>query len=314
MNERHLIARLRIKHLEMLLVLAEERSVHKAAQKLQMSQPGASKMLQELEALFEAPLFVRDASGLEPTAVGERLIDRARIMLGEVRLMKADTDEAAFGVTGRVRVGMAAVAATTLLSTVVHSMRNEAPRVTVELQEGSITWLIEALLNGVVDCVLARLSEHTSSPKLTRESLYDERVATVARVAHPILDAPVASAKELANVDWILPARGAPMRESINQFFAAHRLLMPQPVVESVSVVANLSIVQNSDLLCFFPLPVAEEFDRLTAVKIVRTDLNLVMPPVGLVTRSQSPLSLATQLFVKLTKEAVASSDRWKLD
>ncbi|OLL29670.1 hypothetical protein BTH42_21295 [Burkholderia sp. SRS-W-2-2016] len=304
---------MRIKHLELLLVLAEERSVHRAAQRLQMSQPGASKMLQELEALFEAPIFVRDASGLEPTAAGERLIDRARIMLGEVRLMKADVDEVAFGVSGRVRVGIAAVAATTLLSTVIRNMREEAPRVTVELQEGSITWLIEALLSGVVDCVLARLSEHTSAPKLARESLYDERVATVARVGHPIFATPVASTQELTEAEWILPARGAPMRESINRFFAAHRLPMPQPVVESVSVMANLSLIQSSNLLCFFPQPVAEEFDRLSALKIVRTEMNLIMPPVGLVTRSEAPLALATQLFIRLTKEAVAEGERWSL-
>jgi DNA-binding transcriptional LysR family regulator len=101
------------------------------------------------------------------------------------------------------------------------------------------------------------------------------------------------------------------MRESINQFFAAHRLPMPQASVESVSVMANLSIVQNSDLLCFFPQPLAEEFDRLAAVKIVQTDLNLVMPPVGIVTRSQAPLSLATQLFLRLTKQTVGRNERW---
>lgn len=303
-NVRHLVARLRIRHLELLLVLSEEGSVHKAASRLGMSQPGASKMLQELEALFDAPIFVRDASGLEPTAAGRLLVDRARLMLSEVCQMKVDVEESASGVEGRVKVGLAAVAAPTLLRAAVRRMRILAPRVTVEIQEGSISWLIDALSTGAVDCILSRLSEDTSSPKLTRESLYEEGVCVVARVGHPILADPMASAQALAEAQWILPARGAPMRETVNRFFAMKRLPTPQPAIESVSVMANLAILRSSDLLAFFPEPIATDFEQLSALRIVKTELQLVMPPVGLVLRNQATLSLGTQLFLRSVKEA----------
>jgi DNA-binding transcriptional LysR family regulator len=306
-NVKHLNARLRVKHMEMLLVLAEEGTIHKAAARLGMSQPGASKMLQELEGLFETPIFLREANGLVPTPAGTLLIDRARLMLSEVQQMKADVEEVTHGVSGRVRVGFAAVAAPTILRDAIGHMRRLAPRVTIEIQEGSISWLIDALLNGVVDCVLCRLSEATASPKLFRESLYEERVAIVARVGHPILETAQASVHALAASNWILPARGAPMRESINRFFAANRLPMPQPAVESVSVMANLALLRSSDLLAFMPAPIANEFVQLNAVRIVKTVADLEMPPVGLVLRKSEQISLPTEYFARSIKEVSAT-------
>ncbi|MDE1180958.1 LysR substrate-binding domain-containing protein [Paraburkholderia sp.] len=307
-NVKHLNARLRVKHMEMLLVLAEEGTIHKAAARLGMSQPGASKMLQELEALFETPIFLREASGLAPTAAGRLLIDRARLMLGEVQQMKADVEEVTQGVSGRVRVGFAAVAAPTILRAAIARMRQRAPRVAIEIQEGSISWLIDALLNGTVDCVLSRLSEATSSPKLTRESLYEEKVTVVARVGHPILDTTPVDVHALAAAEWILPARGAPMRESINRFFATHRLPMPQPAVESVSVMANLALLRSSDLLAYLPAPIAAEFSQLDALRIVQTQSDLEMPPVGLVLRKSDRMSLPTEYFVDAVRAATAEA------
>lgn len=313
-NVRHLVARLRVKHLELLVVLSEEGSVHKTAARLGMSQPGASKMLQELEALFETPIFLRDASGLEPTAAGTLLIDRARLMLGEVRQMKVDVEESTSGVEGRVKVGLAAVAAPALLREVIRRMQVQAPRVIIEIQDGSISWLIDALLTGAVDCMLSRLSEDTSSLKLQRESLYQEGVSIVARLGHPIFENATASAKALSEAQWILPSRGAPMRESVNRFFAMRQLPSPLPVIESVSVMANLSILRSSDLLAFLPEPIAADFERLAALKTVKTELQLAMPPVGLVLRNQATLSLATQLFLRCVKEAALTRDEWLSD
>lgn len=307
-NVKHLNARLRLKHMEMLLVLAEEGSLHKAAARLGMSQPGASKMLQELEALFETTIFLREASGLLPTPAGVLLIDRARLMLGEVRQMKADVDDVTLSVAGRVRVGIAAVAAPTILRAAIGQMRTLAPRVTVEIQEGSLAWLIDALLGGEIDCALARLSEATASPKLVRESLYEERVSVVARVGHPLLTADKVDAHALAGAAWILPPRGAPMREAINGFFALHRLPMPQPTIESVSVMANLALLRDADLLAYMPAPIAETFARLGALRIVATEADLDMPPVGLIRRNSEHMSLPMQSFIRAIHAAAAES------
>ncbi|WP_207004801.1 hypothetical protein [Trinickia mobilis] len=70
------------------------------------------------------------------------------------------------------------------------------------------------------------------------------------------------------------------------------RLVSPKPAIESVSVTANLALQRSSDLLASMPAPIAAQFAELNALEIVRTELDLEMPPVGLVLRQREQMSL----------------------
>ncbi len=62
--------------------------IGRAAQRLHLSQPAASKRLRSLEALVGTPLLLRSRSGVSATAAGERLYTHARRLI-------ADSDELA---------------------------------------------------------------------------------------------------------------------------------------------------------------------------------------------------------------------------
>jgi DNA-binding transcriptional LysR family regulator len=55
-------------------VLAEERNVTRAADRLLLSQPAVSRALQRLRETFHDDLLIRTGSGYEPTPKGERLL------------------------------------------------------------------------------------------------------------------------------------------------------------------------------------------------------------------------------------------------
>ncbi len=55
-------------------VLAEERNVTRAAARLLLSQPAASRALQRLRDMFHDDLLIRTSSGYQPTPKGERLL------------------------------------------------------------------------------------------------------------------------------------------------------------------------------------------------------------------------------------------------
>ena len=57
MSSDYLVRRLRLRHLELLVALADERTMRAAAARLHLSQPALSKMLGEIEAGFQARLF-----------------------------------------------------------------------------------------------------------------------------------------------------------------------------------------------------------------------------------------------------------------
>jgi molybdenum-dependent DNA-binding transcriptional regulator ModE len=77
-------ARLKTRQLLLLVALAEEGNIHRAAQVLNMTQPAASKLLKDLEDVLEVPLFERLPRGMRPTWYGETMIRHARMALASL--------------------------------------------------------------------------------------------------------------------------------------------------------------------------------------------------------------------------------------
>ena len=75
-----LLSKLRIKQLQLLIALDDLKSLHKAAGAMSMTQSAASKALQELESMLEAPLFERSKSGMIPNQLGHCVIRYARLV------------------------------------------------------------------------------------------------------------------------------------------------------------------------------------------------------------------------------------------
>ena len=74
MSDHHLFGRLRYKHLQMLMMLGSSLNLHRASVSMNMSQPAASRMLQEIEDMFGCELFERLPRGMQPTALGRELL------------------------------------------------------------------------------------------------------------------------------------------------------------------------------------------------------------------------------------------------
>ena len=83
---------LELRHLKVVCVIAETGSVTKAASQLGLAQPALTAQLQRIERTLGGPLFERDRRGARPTALGELVLSRARVLLPA---MKGLQDEAA---------------------------------------------------------------------------------------------------------------------------------------------------------------------------------------------------------------------------
>ncbi|XVV08981.1 LysR family transcriptional regulator [Actinoplanes sp. CA-131856] len=94
---------LELRHLKVVCAIAETGSVTKAASQLGLAQPALTAQLQRIERTLGGPLFERDRRGARPTALGELVLARARVLLPA---MKGLQDEAArlAGASGQGRM------------------------------------------------------------------------------------------------------------------------------------------------------------------------------------------------------------------
>lgn len=76
--------------LEAFIVIVEEKSITKAAEKLHISQPALSKQLKNLETEFSTSLVTRSAQGIAVTKTGSHLFERAKTLIHQSDLIKRE--------------------------------------------------------------------------------------------------------------------------------------------------------------------------------------------------------------------------------
>src|SRR5947209_8314987 len=83
-REQRLGRRLKLRHLEILLAVAEAGSMAKAAARLAISQPAISRAIADAEATLGVPLLDRGPHGVEPTQYGRTLLKRGLAAFDEI--------------------------------------------------------------------------------------------------------------------------------------------------------------------------------------------------------------------------------------
>ena len=195
------------------LTVLHERSVTRAAQRLNLTQPAVSYALARLRERFDDPLFVRTATGMQPTPIAFALagpIERGMNSFAEAVSLRQRFDPATS--TRRFRLSMSDIGEMVFLPLLMERVHALAPRLQVEVLEIPLEQLPQALKDGEVDLAignLAGLGRHTR-----HADLFSERYACMGRRGHPVLSAGLTRG-QFKRLDHILVASRA----------SAHRLL-----------------------------------------------------------------------------------------
>lgn len=305
--DNRLRAKLRLRHIELLDALGDTLNIHRAAPRINLSQPSTSKLLQEIEEIYGTRLFDRLPRGLRATTAGEAAIRWSRLLLNQMGESIAEVHLVAAGASGRVRVGALPVAVPTLVTAVLQRVRAELPNLVVTVTEGSNEMLLPALARNELDLVLGRLSADTKAAIYASERLYDEQVRLVVRKKHPLLRKRKLSAKDLADVQWVLPPEMAPMRQELERVLAEHGLRRPTPRVETTSQTLVEIILNQTDMVAAMPFSVAQLYQSRGQLVILNVFLPITMPAVGLLLHAQALRSPAVEAVVGLVRQVGAA-------
>lgn len=269
-----LAARLRFRHLQLLLALEAGGSLRAAAQSMNLTQPALSKALGEIEAAFDAPLFDRHARGLTPTARGRVALRGAALMLAELRHVHKEVAAAEPALS--LRVGAPPFVAQGYLPAVL--ARLAARNTRVVLVEERVPALLRALAAGEVDALVtsypAQMPEDLGV-RLEVEKLFDAGYEVIAAPGHALAGERRVTWAAVAAEPWVLPARTSMVRRVLEQSFLVQGLPAPEPLVESTSPVTNVELVARGIGLGAVPATAARV--ALAQGRVVR--LRMAPPP-----------------------------------
>lgn len=292
------LTRLKLRQLRLLVAVGRHGSIQNAARELGISQPAATKMIQDLELDFEVTLFQRTNRGVIPTVFGETLIRHGKLIFAQVSNAAQELDDLSEGSSGRVVIGTLLAASPKLLPDAIGILLKHRPKVAIKITEGTNEILMPALLSGEIDLVVGRLPSHRHRESILQEKLFDDRILAVVGTRHPLAEETSVTFHQIKPFGWILPPLETTLRRQVDQFFVRQDQYAPPLAIESVSYLANRGLVQSHDLIGLMPAHVVKQDIENGFLR----QLDWVVPfgdgPVGISYRSQSSLSPAGRAFM----------------
>jgi len=294
-----LLGRLRARHLALVVALDTHRSLRRAAAEIALTQPAATKLLHDLEDALGAPLFERHAWGMSPTPHGETFARLARGMLNDLAQAQADIAAQREGALGSLRVGGVTGSVPRFVAPAISALRERHPRVRVYALVNTSEVLVDALRRGELDVAVTPRPPDDELAGIETRALADEPLTIVARSGHPLARKRSVALAALSALTWIVPPAGSPLRRDFDAIHAAAGARPPTDLIETVSIVATLALLQASDALSLLPEGLARHYQAPGMV----ARLAVALPGAGtryeVMTRASRPLAPAAQAFVE---------------
>jgi len=300
LSDSALLMRLRTRQLLLLARLGEERHLGRAAAALGISQPAATKLLQQAEDTLGVALFTREARGMAPTAAGEVLVRYARQMTVEFALAREQVAALRSGLRGLLRLGSVPGALPQLLAPALAAYKRTHPKVAVSVLVETSDVMLAHLERGDVDLVLGRFTEGHHDDLFEGRTLLEEPQVAVVRAGHPLLahKGPLALA-ELLRWPWILQPPGSPQRSRFEGALREAGLHARLDITETASTIATTALLEASDMAAVMPASLAAHYGRLGLLQVVPLDLPLRVPAIQLITLRHRALTPVAQGFMR---------------
>ena len=294
-----------IRQLRAFTAIAETRTFTAAAQRVHVTQAAISMQIRQLEQEVGIPLFIRTPRRVVLTEAGEKLLERAYLILREHDAAVAEIAELAGAEHGRLRVGSSsATVSAERLPRLFSEMIKVHPHVEITVTSGTSELLVKHILAGEID--VAFVSLPVEARNVETEVLSHDQLVAIASPRHPLAKQKVVSAFALSGEKLILGERGGNTRRLIDEFFAEAGL-KPTVAMELSRQAAIKNMVAADMGVGIVPLSTAREDverGRLVRWWIEGARINWEL---GLARLSGGYTSPVCQTFLKLCRDFFAA-------
>ncbi len=195
------------RRVEHFVVLAEELNFTRAARRLHLTQQTLSSSIQALERELRVRLFTRSTRSVALTDTGRRLLPTAAAFLDAGRAVRRAAADPARRPVLRVGLFLGQVAAAELTAPILSAFRAARPDVTLQV---TVTGFNDYLTGPHDDLDLSIVRGPVDETNLDFLPLFEEPRVAYLSTRHPLADAAVITADDLATVAGITAAPPAP--------------------------------------------------------------------------------------------------------
>jgi len=292
-----------IDKLELLLALAKERHFGRAAEACGVTQPTMSTSLKQLEEILGVMLVERGSRFVGFTPEGERTLDWARRIVGDVRGMREEINSLKAGLSGEIRI---AVIPTVLgmVASLTTPFRARHPDVRFRIVSCTSIEVLGLLENLEVDAGLTYLDNEPLG-KVRSIPLYDESYRLITARDGQFGDRDQVTWKEVGEVPLCLLTPDMQNRRIIDRALLAAGT-EAKPSLTSNSVIVLYTHVKTGRWASVMPAKLADTLGLSDAVRAIPIVDPLVTYRVGLVVPLRDPMTPMVAALVQTAREVAA--------
>lgn len=268
-------------------------SFTKAAESLNYSQSGISRMISDLENEWNVSLLERGRAGVQLTSDGQKLLPFAQSVCNEYQKLQVQVEELNGLQSGLIRIGTFSSVATHWLPNIIKEFQKNYPNIDYELLLGDYTEIESWILEGRVDCGFLRLPTH---PELETIFLEQDKLLVVLPENHPLADYEYFPVTALCDYPFMLLEKGA--KAEISAIFEQYNVT-PKVYFTTWDDYAIMSMVESGLGISILP----ELILQRTPYRIISKELEIpAYRKIGLAMKDKKTASLAVKQFLDYLK------------
>lgn len=228
------------RHLVQLATILECGSLSKASQMLHLTQPTLTHSMQALEAHAGGQLFERSRFGVRSTALGEVLAREGRAIARRLR----DADEACArhrsGFRHSIRLGTGPLVGLAFVPGLVAALAAAQPRYAMTIQSDRPHLLVDQLVDGLQDFVIAPSWLDRPPSGVERFLLVEDEIGLFCGEGHPLRQAGGLGPGRGMALDWVSLGTASPFDQNVREMLQQAGVEKPRPSITLVGDAAML--------------------------------------------------------------------------
>ena len=201
--------------IQYLIALDEHRNFIKAADASFVTQPTLSMQMKKLEEELGVIIFDRSHQPIQPTPIGEKIIEQAKIIYAETARIENILKEFTGEISGVLKIGVLPTIANSLIPKLIGEISRRYPDLKLSIKEDLTHNIITDLEANKLDVGIVSTPLHSSS--LIEKPLYQEKFRIYANPKHPSYHLNKWNAEDLLNDKlWLLSEGNCFRTQSIN--------------------------------------------------------------------------------------------------
>ncbi len=160
--------------MEYIVAIDKYRHFAKAAESCNVTQSTLSSLVQKLEFELDVTIFDRSIHPVRPTAVGEEIINRAKMVLFNAAQVRELVAVRKGESVGKVSLGIISTVAPYLLPKMLKYLSDNHPDILLHVEEARVSSIISQLERGELDVAL--LATPLDNRELLEIPIYQERL------------------------------------------------------------------------------------------------------------------------------------------